>query len=179
MDPKNSPLGNKSLAYLTAKPESASILLKSREQTLEFYPAGYTKPSSFMRVSRQVNYMLAYELAVSNNREDKLYPISSSDYELEIRHVENSHDKYACLIVYKPNESSHLASWDLGYVPKRISKEICQNLNLINKGYILKVKANFNKRLYGCKVIFGYGNTFKAEDNSDLYSRFVDILEDS
>lgn len=181
--PTNNPLGGKAHLYLEKQPSKGSIHLKPREETLEFYPAGYTKVSPLNGKNRQSTLQSLYEIAVHHKAENILYPFDEFPYTLQLAHQRNNpKDPHAMYVVLRsPVPGSmigHLDGCDLGYVPMRISEEVHKHMDLFNGGRILKIRANFHKKYYTCKVIFGYGQAFISSGDFGQTTRFIDLADE-
>ncbi len=181
ISPKN-PLGSKASLYLTKEPKNGSIHLIPDEETLEFYPTGYTKVGNDGKARQDVLKEI-WNLSVSRRTENMLYPLGNNGYNIRLVHqYDNPKDSDALYVVIEsPNinsQLSHLDGIDIGWCPMRISKEVHKNLGMIRGGRILKIRAEFHKKYYTAKVIFGYGKSGIISTDLGENSRFIDIMDE-
>lgn len=176
-----SPLGSASQFYQVKKQSQGSILDIPNKGLLELYPAGYTKMSYRDNISRQDTYKRVYELAVQNTVEDQLFPFGKDDHNIElVPDPESPYDTNAIHVILRTSGGplAELNGKDLGFIPRKINQNILQHIELIHGGRIYKVRANFHKKYYTAKVVFGYGaNTFGKLSLSSM-ARFASILEE-
>lgn len=178
---KDSPLGAKTRLYLKKESKNGSILLIPEEQTLEFYPVKYTKtgdiPISHQHVLQQI-----WDIAVSKQTENCIYPLDDVRYNIRLVKFNSTKDPYKMRVVVKSpvpgSILSHLDGLDIGYCPMRISKEVHENLSMFNSGRILKIRAEFHKKYFTAKVIFGYGKSRLINTDLNESNRFFDMAEE-
>lgn len=183
MTAKKSPLDSLAPLYLVKQSSTAGIQLDVNEHTLEFYPRGYTKFSDRDCAPRQHTLKKLWELAVSLRKEAELYPFGAVQHNIRlVPDVANPKDRHALHVVleapYKGSRLQHLDGFDLGYVPLRISKPIKRNIDMINGGRILKVRANWHKKFYTVKVMIGYNEKFKTLTDIGDTIRFTDMMDE-
>ena len=178
------PLGSYGKIYTVKKNSNASIYLNTDAKTLEFYPVGYTKHSDKDYLPRQNTLKYLFEQAVSINTEQQSYPLDSIPYNLKLVHIhDNASDQYALRVVidcpHVDSKLHHLDSKDIGWSPKRISRNLTLGNNMITGGRILKIKNNWHNKYYTCKVIFSYGiNSPFRNNNSECIVRFINIMDE-
>jgi len=177
------PLDSKASLYLKKLNKNGAIHLKPLEQTLEFYPAGYTK-SGRRGHSRQNVLQQMWELAVSLGTEDSLYPFDRISHNIRLVHTRsNPKDPHAMYVVLEsptPGSSlGHLDGRDIGWVPQRISEQIHKNEDMIMGGRILKIRSKFHEKYYTAKIILGYGkNSNIVGSDMGQSTRFADMMEE-
>lgn len=178
-----SPLAELGVSYLIKDSAHAGILLDPDNYTLEFYPKGYTQVSDRDNRNRQLTLKAVWELAVTMGKEEMLYPFESVQHNIKLIHDRhNTVDKHAVRVIlecpFNGSRLQHLDGMDLGFVPQRISKQLCARLSMINGGRILKIRANWHKRYYTAKVILGYEGKFSTFTDFGDTVRFTDIMDE-
>lgn len=177
-----SPLKDASVLYQTKKSERGSILDVPAKGTLELYPAGYVHFSERDQTRRQDLHQAIWERAISVGSNDgDLYPFNRKTHRIElVPDPSNAYDEHAVHVILRTRSDGVLDGLDgrdLGFIPKKISKYIAQNILMFNGGQILKVRANFHKKYYTTKIILGYGNTTFTNMSRTSINRFKSILE--
>lgn len=175
---KPSILGSTSSLYQIKKSENSSILDIPARAEIELYPAGYTHLSNRDDLSRQRTHRDIYEAAVVKGTEDNIAPLGTSNHTLELVHdPHNKFDKSAIHIILRAASGplAHLDGRDLGFIPKKINKQILKNIQMCSGGYVQKVRSQVHKKYFSVKVVLQYGE--KTAKRTTL-ERFSAILED-
>lgn len=178
---KPSPLGIRSSEFQVKKNSKGAIFDQPDKGVLELYPAGYTKPSTWDKVSRQEVHKAIYEKACILGTEDQLYPFGKTGaHNIELVPIHNNQfDPNAIMIRLVADDNSPLVKYnlrDLGFIPQRISEQIRKNIGMFTGGAILKTRAEVYGRWYHCKVILTYGEAEFAPLDRTARSRFAAIM---
>jgi hypothetical protein len=183
----SSVLGSQSQLYREKRAETGSILDIPEKGLLELWPAGYTHTSNKGDYHRQDVYKMLWEAAVSHSVEDHLYPFGKDNHKVIVEHdPTNNFDENALqvylvttdctpFVIPKPGMPNKL---DMGFIPKKINKIVLKNIDMLNSGRILKVRANFHKKYWTAKVVFGYNETTFSPLSVVTMNRFSAILEE-
>lgn len=178
VESKPSILGSISPMYQIKKSENSAILDIPERSQIELYPAGYTHLSQRDDLPRQDVHRRIYEAAVIKGTEDNLAPLGTNSHWLElVPDPNNRHDRNAIHIILRASsgELAHLDGRDLGFVPKKINKQVLENIGMFSGGYVLKVRRAVHKKYFSAKVVLQYGE--KTTKRATL-ERFSAILED-
>lgn len=166
---------------------SAHIYDNTHDNTLEFYPAGYTQ--KFIRkvvgkdyceeVRRQEFFKRLYDHAEHIGKADAIFPFKGYEYKIElVPEPDNRYDIYAMKVVFStPNENiKYWNDYSIGYVPAKINQKILINLEMISDIAIHSVSDCLNDRFYCARLAVGYdGKTFPKELHPDM-KRFKDLI---
>lgn len=145
----------------------------------EFYPAGYAHQTK-SGVARQVYHKQIFEQATKENPdaediENLLFPIDVDDHSIILmRDPNNDQDPHALSIFLLIGGDK----FDIGYVPKKISKQIDTDINRITEGRIYRVKERAYNKYYSTKVVIGYDNRRFLGENTLSYERLADIIDE-
>lgn len=174
----SSPLGDKAQLYTVKSSSRGAIMDHPGEGYLEFYPSGYSKDSRRDGQPRQHIHRQIYEAAVARKTEEKLYPFDNVEHTLQlIPDIKNPVDPNALWVVlHSPHgilRQCH--DMDIGFVPAEIAPVLKANLDKIIGGQIYKVRANWYKKFYSCKIILHYGDSPLLSEDPSL-GRFADII---
>lgn len=176
-----SPLGGMSIYFREKTRQTGAILDNVEDSLLELYPAGYTKPSKQDKVSRQKVHELLFKEAQKLSTEGQLFPFDACYHNvILVPEPDNGFDTNAIRIVLQAHGGQLAIAHgkDLGYVPKKISRQVAQNIALFTEGRILKVREKFHDKYYTTKVILGYGNHKFVSHAEQSLERFIGLLED-
>lgn len=148
---------------------------------LELYPAGYTKPSTFDKVSRQEVHKAIYRIACDFGTEDQLYPFGKTGtHNIELVPIANNlYDPNATMIrlIADPNSLlGHLNGRDLGFIPMRISEMVKRSIAMFTGGAILKTREEVFGKYCQCKIILSYGEVKFASLDRTARNRFAAIM---
>jgi hypothetical protein len=171
-----------------------------QEKYFEFYVAGYTKVHNNIHV--QANHVLLFTNALmiaspdTKNDNTLLSPFASCPNLFSVRLVPDSTNRYDenallvqvdCPIRFEQHilEKGELStkqhdihvSLTLGYVPKRISKVVKLNLQILGKGWIKKVRRIHNNKHYVTKVAIPWESETKVDRTRDLVNRLSIALD--
>jgi hypothetical protein len=171
------PLGDKSSLYLTKSKARGAIWDHPDQSYLEFYPSGYSHSSRKDHQSRQIVHQALFEAAVQRGKEEEEYPFEGIEHTLElVPDVQNPVDDNALWVILHSTHPAlkHCNGKDIGFVPKEIAPVMKRNLDLIKEGKIYKLRPNWNKKFYTCKIVLNYGELIVVDD--PMLNRFADII---
>jgi hypothetical protein len=181
-----SPLGSLSPDYRVRTSAGGHILDMPRVGLLELYAAGFTKNSNMTGplrgVSRQVTYRTMYEIAMNIRKSQKEFPFGRGNDHgvMLVRDAENEYDSHAVHLKLwaQPGHPLHkMDGADLGYIPMRISEQICKHLNWFHGGKILSVSKGIHKKYYGARIQLHYSEQGRLH-GTPLAKRFAKIMGD-
>ena len=175
-----SPLGDKAPFYIKKSVSRGAIQDHPEEGWLEFYPAGYSHVSRRDGVARQIRHKNLYQHAVHYRTENRLYPFKLIEHDIElVPDKTNPVDKNAMWVILKSkfSEWRDLNNTDLGFVPREISQVIRNNIQKITGGTIYKIKSDFYKKFYTCKIVLFYRNVPHPQNTG--VDRFQSIIMES
>ena len=180
---QSSPLGSLSVYFKESSAQTGGIKDCPTQQCIELYPAGYTKPSKITGESRQEVHKLIWTAAQQLGKEELLFPFEGLEHNIKlVREPENAYDKFAVRVMFTSSDPklALIHNRDLGYIPRKISKQIFTNLASISGGRILKVRENFHDKYYTTKIVLSYHpDGFERNVRADIdLDRFDDLLED-
>jgi hypothetical protein len=161
--------------------KTGAILDNVDDQLIELYPAGYTKPSKQDGANRQKVHELLFKAAQELGTDGQLFPFDACYHNvILVPEPENQYDPHAVRVVLQSHGGrlSIAHGKDLGYVPKKISRQIAQNIGLFTEGRVLKVRENFHDKYYTTKVMLGYGNHQFISRTERSLERFIGLLEE-
>lgn len=171
----DSPLGDKSMLYLEKTKSRGSIQDHPDEGYIEFYPSGYSHSSRRDNENRQVVQQAIYQAAVSYHTEAQEFPFEKIDHSVYLLpDVENPVDPNAMWVILDAPNLRNCHNRDIGFVPAEIAQALKENINRITAGRIYKVRADWHKKFYTCKVVLYYGKIPVTDDPS--LGRFADII---
>lgn len=153
------------------------ILVDTEKRTLEFYPAGYTKPTS-TGTARQTYYHQIYKAAIIKATENNHLPFGNASHNIRIVHQPiNQYDSNALQVLLEVKDIEGLqGTIDLGFVPKKINTGLLGNLSQIKEGKIFKVGKKVNDKFYAAKVILFYSKNGYLDHLTPTSKRFRRLM---
>ena len=155
-------------ANISTQYHSSSIIDHPEQQCIEFYPAGFSKPTS-QNKSRQLLHSWLWDITVNNMVTGVKYPFGKDTHNIIlVPEPTNKYDPYAIKVefralnttngvrVFNTSQHNYNTFFELGYVPRSISKTFSKHLDTITSGEILCVEDKVYGELYRTKVIFHY-----------------------
>ena len=184
----NSPLEELSDTYLYGRDKIKDIPDLHR---LILVPAGFSHRDRQTNQVRQVTHEALYSIACGLKTETLFKPLEQYPHNIILTpETDNQHDDYAVRIdievsihsqtirsLFKVLEGKDKYLFNLGYIPKAISRYVNKNINMFTGGYVASVHPEIHKKFYLAKVALSYAPVYHKTAAQRQLSRFTNVLE--